>query len=55
MQLARYDGWCTVKAPKTPRFVRCGMIAQSVEQRPFKAWVLGSRPRRLTQSRVFNI
>ena len=29
-------------------FVICGPLAQLVEQRPFKAWVVGSSPTRLT-------
>ena len=29
-------------------FVICGPLAQLVEQRPFKAWVVGSNPTRLT-------
>ena len=38
---------------KTPlgvfyNFVICGPLAQLVEQRPFKAWVVGSSPTRLT-------
>ena len=32
-------------------FVICGPLAQLVEQRPFKAWVVGSSPTRLT---IFN-
>ena len=30
------------------RLPRCGRVAQLVEQRPFKAWVLGSSPSALT-------
>src|SRR5512139_4197666 len=38
---------------KTPlgvfyNFAICGPLAQLVEQRPFKAWVVGSSPTRLT-------
>ena len=31
------------------RLPKCGRVAQLVEQRPFKAWVLGSSPSALTK------
>ena len=42
-------GWMTwAKAQSRHSFLSCGLVAQLVEQRPFKAWVPGSIPGGIT-------